>query len=270
MSKSVKFFMLLLLLITIRPTYAVETPAASSDDDSARMQEIFDEEQHEDYILYKNEQNNLADNKREKALYKNQYWLVNKKQDLWLGIFDGKQVIVPGRYYYLVSEETYPRQQVIRVKNKNKISQFLLTDFMRDGTEYPPRCSSKLDYILKDSADYLLFFSGCTFETLQLNSPRHDGRFDIFLYDKTYDSLMKVDAFPYSASKNEPLPLDYGLFINKVKNYYINTSTESPWAFKFTGKDQVIQVDPKTGKKIVPDAVPPTFLKRFPEVTINN
>jgi hypothetical protein len=177
-------------------------------------------------------------------------------------------VTVPGHYYYLVPKETHPRQQVIRIKNK--ISQFLLTDFKQDSGEYPPDCLSKLDYILKDSADYSLFFSGSTFDRLQLNSQRHEGRFDIFLYDKTYDSLMRIDAFPYSANTAEPLPLDYGEFIKKVKNYYINTSTESPWAFKFTGKDKIIEVDPKTGIKIEPYAVPPTFLKRLPEVTISD
>jgi competence protein ComGC len=81
MRKLVRFVIPLLLLITIKSVYAVKTSADNADD-SISMQKIFDEEQRENYIIYKNEQNSLSDNQREKALYKNQYWLVNKEQEL--------------------------------------------------------------------------------------------------------------------------------------------------------------------------------------------
>ncbi len=42
---------------------------------------------HEQFIEFKNNQNNLADSERVKILFQNQYWLVNKNQDLWVGFF---------------------------------------------------------------------------------------------------------------------------------------------------------------------------------------
>jgi hypothetical protein len=254
------------------------------DNSSEIMQGIFDNEQEQENLRYKNEQNKLPDSKREKSLSKNQYWLVNKNQDLWLGIFDAKKVVVPGGIYDGIIEETSQYQQVIRVKQHNKISQFLLTNITQDGVEYPPLCMGKLDSILNDSPDYLLFYSACTFESLQLNSQQHEGYYDILFYSKAYDTLIRLNGFPYSASGGN---IDsYSKNVKKVKDYYIDSSIGV--AFKFTGKDQVVEIDPKTGsykktEKIQerdssgqwimvddPEQFKPDLLKRLPAFVISN
>lgn len=251
---------------------------------SELMQSIFDNEQEQKNTQYKDEQNKLPDDKREKRLSKNQYWLVNKKQDLWLGIFDGKQVVVPGGIYDGLLEKTSQYQQVIRVKQHNRTSQFLLTNLTQDGIEYPLLCIGRLDSILKDSPDYLLFYSACTFEGLQLNSQQHEGYYDILFYSKTYDTLIRLNGFPYSASGGD---VDYySKGFRKIKDYYMDSNIGV--AFKFIGKDQVIEVNPKTGtykksEKIQernssgqwvmvddPEQFKPDLLKRLPEVVVNN
>lgn len=251
---------------------------------SELMQRIFDREQMQRYIEYKEEQNKLPDDKRSKSLSENQYWLVNKSQDLWLGIFDGKQIKVPGGTYHDITEDRHQPQQVIRIKRGNRISQFLLTRPIQDGFEYPLLCMNKKDSILKDSQDYLLFYSACTFEDLQRNSHRREGYYDILFYSKTYDSLIRLDGFPYSATSGN---VDfYSGNVRKIKNYYINDGYEI--AFKFIGKDRVVEVDPKTGAEKKPEKVEimnshgqwvlgddpepfnPDLLKRLPEVVVNN
>lgn len=57
---------------------------------SRQEQQRVDEEYRGDYRNYKNKQNNLPDSQRSKVFSSNEYWLVNKEQDLWLGLFDGK------------------------------------------------------------------------------------------------------------------------------------------------------------------------------------
>ncbi len=47
------------------------------------------ERYHDQFIDFKTTQNNLPYIKRNKSLFSNQYWLVNKKQDLWIGVLMG-------------------------------------------------------------------------------------------------------------------------------------------------------------------------------------
>lgn len=53
---------------------------------SRQEQQRVDEEYRGDYRNYKNKQNNLPDSQRSKVFSSNEYWLVNKEQDLWLGL----------------------------------------------------------------------------------------------------------------------------------------------------------------------------------------
>ncbi|WP_261373800.1 hypothetical protein, partial [Yersinia massiliensis] len=200
------FFILVTHLCWSNDKFPVISKETWENNSSELMQSIFDNEQEQKNTQYKDEQNKLPDDKREKRLSKNQYWLVNKKQDLWLGLFDGKQVVVPGGIYDGLLEKTSQYQQVIRVKQHNRISQFLLTNLTQDGVEYPLLCIGKSDSILKDSPDYLLFYSACTFESLQLDSQQHEGYYDILFYSKTYDTLIRLNGFPYSASGGD---IDY-------------------------------------------------------------
>ncbi len=62
---------------------------------------------------------------RSKVFSSNEYWLVNKEQDLWLGLFDGKNIKVPANYYKDIPNGGYHQQRILRVKRKGKISQFL-------------------------------------------------------------------------------------------------------------------------------------------------
>ena len=87
MTKLVKF--LIFFYAITSPLTKAET--ISSEQSWRTRQEIFDQEQHEDYIEFKSKQNNLPDTERSKLLRTNEYWLINKKQNLWIGFFDGKK-----------------------------------------------------------------------------------------------------------------------------------------------------------------------------------
>ena len=124
-------------------------------------QDIFNQEQQENYIEFKSNQNVLPDAKRKKNLRKNEYWLVNKEQDLWMGIFDGKYVKVPGGTYIGIPRETFLPEQLIRVRKGSKTSQFLLTDSIKG---YPQNCYNRHDQILIDSSDYTVFYTSCGYK----------------------------------------------------------------------------------------------------------
>lgn len=92
--------LLFLEAASLQICYASDNSVSSvnSDTNSMTFSEIFsrqeqqrvDEEYRGDYRNYKNKQNNLPDSQRSKVFSSNEYWLVNKEQDLWLGLFDGK------------------------------------------------------------------------------------------------------------------------------------------------------------------------------------
>ncbi|PVZ78540.1 hypothetical protein C9426_34690 [Serratia sp. S1B] len=242
-----------------------------------------DTSKNNNFLNYKEAQNNVADNKRDKRIYHNQYWLVNKKQDLWIGFFDGKQIEIKGGVYLGVSDNTFRSQQVIRIRKNNRISQFLWATESQDGVKYPLDCLNTTDFILTDKPDYLLFYSACTFEDLQRNSHKHEGRYDLLLYDKTYDTIIKVDGFPYSVTERNAVfqPDSF----EKVNDYYVYRSSGGI-AFKIIGKDKAVIIDydtgkpqpkvpdtdPSTGKTIMvddPEGFQPNFLERLPEVNTN-
>ncbi|MER0155966.1 hypothetical protein [Klebsiella quasipneumoniae] len=58
-------------------------------------------------LILKKSQNNLTDSERTKMLFQNQYWLINKKQDLWLGFFDGKKVKISKGIYPDINIDSY-------------------------------------------------------------------------------------------------------------------------------------------------------------------
>ncbi|HCI5990863.1 TPA: hypothetical protein NPN76_004731, partial [Klebsiella variicola subsp. variicola] len=119
MTKLVKF--LIFFYAITSPLTKAET--ISSEQSWRTRQEIFDQEQHEDYIEFKSKQNNLPDTERSKLLRTNEYWLINKKQDLWVGVFNGKYVKIPeGTYVHIPNEILFP-ESVIRIKKSSKISQ---------------------------------------------------------------------------------------------------------------------------------------------------
>ncbi|HID6517561.1 TPA: hypothetical protein ACXG3D_005474, partial [Klebsiella pneumoniae] len=72
------------------------------------------ERYHDQFIDFKTTQNNLPDIKRNKSLFSNQYWLVNKKQDLWIGVFDGEYVKIPAGTYVNIPGETLFPESIIR------------------------------------------------------------------------------------------------------------------------------------------------------------
>lgn len=71
--------------------------------------------------------------------------MVNKEQDLWLGLFDGKNIKVPANYYKDIPNGGYHQQRILRVKRKGKISQFLL---QRETNNYPSKCLSVINNIV--------------------------------------------------------------------------------------------------------------------------
>ncbi|HHP1578255.1 hypothetical protein POU90_20865, partial [Klebsiella pneumoniae] len=162
-------FMSLLFLeaASLQICYASDNSVSSvnSDTNSMTFSEIFsrqeqqrvDEEYRGDYRNYKNKQNNLPDSQRSKVFSSNEYWLVNKEQDLWLGLFDGKNIKVPANYYKDIPNGGYHQQRILRVKRKGKISQFLL---QRETNNYPSKCLSVINNIVFDSSLYTYFYSG--------------------------------------------------------------------------------------------------------------
>lgn len=122
-------------------------------------------------LILKKSQNNLTDSERTKMLFQNQYWLINKKQDLWLGFFDGKKVKISKGIYPDINIDSYLPQQIIRIKKGGKLSQFIIKSTEVNSYEYPLHCYNKFDAVLLDKPDYLLFYSGCT-----NISPGKDGR----------------------------------------------------------------------------------------------
>lgn len=88
--------------------------------------------------------------------------MINKKQDLWLGFFDGKKVKISKGIYPDINIDSYLPQQIIRIKKGGKLSQFIIKSTEVNSYEYPLHCYNKFDAVLLDKPDYLLFYSGCT------------------------------------------------------------------------------------------------------------
>ncbi|HFL8031474.1 TPA: hypothetical protein ACG5F6_005602, partial [Klebsiella pneumoniae] len=128
------------------------------------------------------------------------------------------------------------------------------------------------------------FYSGCT--SFRPNSTRHGILYDIILYDKIYDTIIVLDSMPYSTPEDLKYIKESLVSIN---GYYRYDALDV--AFRIIAKDQIVIVDPDTGKalpkvpktddkgKIIlingkpvmvddPDGYNPVILKRLPEVTI--
>lgn len=284
-----KYFVLFYFLISTQFIHASDRNDEilfSKSDPGNLLDRDTNERYHDQFIDFKTTQNNLPDIKRNKSLFSNQYWLVNKKQDLWIGVFDGKYVKIPAGTYVNISGETLFPESIIRIKRGGKISQFLL---LNSNCTYPSVCVNRRDGILFDAHDYMVFYTGCARDD-RLASKKLSVFYNILFYSKTFDTILRLDEFPDSALQGESINV-FKTSIEKVKDYYIDYSIES--AFKFTGPDQVIVVDEKTGKpqeKVQetddngnpvmkngepvmiddPDGFQPVILKRLPEVTIAN
>jgi len=199
---------------------------------------------HEQFIEFKNNQNNLADSERVKILFQNQYWLVNKNQDLWVGFFDGKKIKVPGGVYPDMPAATYLPQQIIRIKMKGKLSQFIIKSTGIKTYGHPLHCYNKIDAVLVDKPDYLLFYSGCT-DIIPRNDGRRNVTYDILFYSKIFDTLVSVNSFTSSEI------IDVKSYADALKNkdvYFVYEKTYV--AFRIKGKDKVEDVDPDTGAQL--------------------
>ncbi|PVZ78534.1 hypothetical protein C9426_34685 [Serratia sp. S1B] len=261
-------------------SYAIDkSPVDDENTDSQLFQKLFDEDERQRYLDYKKEQNSLPDNKRDKSLTTNQYLLVNKKQNYWLGLFDGKKVKVPKGVYADIPYESYQPQQIIRVKKDRNISQFDTSDNIDN---YPAHCFNRSDYILKDELSYSVLFLECTLHDIDKNTEKHLSYYGILLYDKEYDTLIRL----YSSPNTLEVPSVRQLknLVEKTKNYYVYHGDKV--AFKIIGKDKSVAIDyntgksqpkvpdrdPSTGKTIMiddPEGFQPEFLKRLPEVITN-
>lgn len=250
------------------------------------LQEAFDSDEYNKYIEFKNGQNNLHDNERDRQLRTNEYWLINKSQDLWIGVFDGKFVSVPtGAYVSVPKGGAFP-EKVLRIKNGGKISQFLLKD---SSGKYPPMCVNRRDGVLKDTLDYMVIYTGCAYESKPVAN-RLTVFYNIYFYSKEYDSVLLLDEFPDSSLQNKNIN-SLSKVIEKMNGYYVDYSIEA--GFKFLGKDKVIPVDIDTGeikskvpdvdgngnvikvngKPVMiddPDGFQASFLSRVSEVTLTN
>lgn len=82
-----KYSIAFLFVFSTGSVVAVENNAQPSYDNSFETISNQDatERFHDQNLGNKTTQNNLSDNERDKDLYGNEYWLVNKSQDLWVG-----------------------------------------------------------------------------------------------------------------------------------------------------------------------------------------
>lgn len=192
-------------------------------------------------LILKKSQNNLTDSERTKMLFQNQYWLINKKQDLWLGFFDGKKVKISKGIYPDINIDSYLPQQIIRIKKGGKLSQFIIKSTEVNSYEYPLHCYNKFDAVLLDKPDYLLFYSGCT-----NISPGKDGRrgtsYNILFYSKTFDTLVSINEFTSSAIIDNKL---HAAFLKSKEDYFVYEKNNI--AFRINGKDKVEDVNPDPG-----------------------
>lgn len=233
MNKIIKNAMVILSLSCVQFT-AIGINFESNEFWDTEQRRISDE-QNAEYRNYKLEQEKLPDNIRDKKIPHNEYWMINKKQDFWMGIFDGKYVEMP-QGSNDKNNPSYQPQQVIRIKEYNKVSQFLI----QSAEGYPPSCLNWDSKIISESKDFVYFYSGCTSYDFQVNSYKHEGLYYILLYDKKFNTLMEVSSFPYSVPdglKYQKESLAY------IDGYYAYQNG----AFRITGRDQFVIVDPDTG-----------------------
>ncbi|MDK9364712.1 hypothetical protein [Lelliottia wanjuensis] len=238
-----KYSIAFLFVFSTGSVVAVENNAQPSYDNSfeAISNQDAAERFHDQALDNKATQNNLSDNERDKDLYDNEYWLVNKSQDLWVGVFDGKQVKVPKGIYPDITSETYLPQQVIRIKNNGKLSQFVLKSTMPASYGYPLHCLNKVDAVLLDKSEYMLLNSGCTDVVPDKNGQRTIA-YNILFYSKKFDTLVSVNEFDSSSLIDGKL---YSGYLKDKKGYFVYEVNNI--AFRIKGKDQVEDVDPDTG-----------------------
>ncbi|EOV9568473.1 hypothetical protein ACN5LI_000047 [Cronobacter turicensis] len=258
-----KWLVFLLVFFSFQPI--VNSAQLSPDDFWQQEQQSIDEDHREEYRAYKIEQNKLPDDQRDNySLLPNEYWLIDKKQDLWLGFFDGKRTRVPGNIFSDIKNTSYLPQQVIRIKLGYRISQFLLVDYNQMEPDYPLHCYNKNDGVLLNAPEYLLFYSGCTNILLE-NNGRRKIKYDILFYSKTFDTMFLINEFDSFEAIDRKI---YSGYLRNKDGYFIFDKTNI--AFKINGKDKVENINPKTGLSLNMgsdyDSIQSLILKRLPEV----
>ena len=242
MKKLIKYLITAFLMFESLCSWSIQIPLAENSEFHKDVQEAFDQDQYEDYINFKNVQNSLTDKKRSKSLPVNEYWLINKEQDFWVGFFDGKYIKVPKGVYPDFPGEGYHPQQIFRIKNGVKTSQFLLSAANKG---YPARCMNRNSAIFEDTSDYTYLYSGCTSYYINPITKKHIGYYDVLFYSKKFDTLLKLESFPYETIADI---MTLSKSIKQKKDYYEYVGVGG--AFKITAKDKVISIDLNTGKPI--------------------
>jgi hypothetical protein len=214
-------------------------------DSSKIIQDLFDVEEKYRVQEYVETQGNLPDEDRKKRLSENRYWLVNKEQNLWVGVFNGKQIKVPAGVYINQPKVIFLPEKIVRVKRDNKISQFILND---SENGYPSYCFNRHDGVLKDAQDYMVLYAGCAYND-KVGSQHLSVFYTILFYSKIFDTMLKLDEFQQSALQGIDIN-SLGKSVKKTNDYYVDSTLDT--AFKFIAKDQVVIIDEKTGKAKFP------------------
>lgn len=275
----IKYSILVILLLGARNSWSHDSTSSELNNTSIsksnleqlaqKQQQWIDEDNREKHKQYKEEQNEILDEQRDKDfLPYNEYWLIDKKQDLWLGFFDGKWDMVPDNTYPDIKGDKYLPQQVIRIKQGSKTSQFLLDSYIGMDSDYPLHCYNKADGVLLNSSEYILFYSGCVNVTPEANGRRKIS-YDILLYSKKYDTIVSVNSFDSIKLIDSKLYSDYLKYNNAFFVY-----EKTGMSFKIDGKDKAIDVDSNSGKPLDVgsdyDSIQSFILKRLPEKKENN
>lgn len=201
------------------------------------------------YRVYKDEQNKLPDNKRDKYLLQNEYWLVNKDEKLWFGLFNGK-------YLYFASDKYrpglpmggYAQEKILRIKAEGKIIQFRL---YADDDVYPLDCDSYRGLIYKDTRNYTAFLTSCGYKENNQHDAKTAMHVYVFIYDKRTTSLFKIFSSGMSVNRSYSeianlfnIKDNNGVYIYPDPANYVNRKC----VFEVKDNKKVSPLNPKTLK----------------------
>jgi len=217
------------------------------------------EVERQQYRAYKDEQNKLPDNKRDKYLLQNEYWLVNKYEKLWFGLFNGKySYFALGKYRPSLPIGRYAQEKILRIKKDEKTIQFRLYS---DDDVYPLDCDSYRGFIYKDTTNYTAFFTSCGYKENNRDDAKTAMHVYVFIYDKRTTSLFKIYSSIMSVNRSYSelanlfnIIENNGIYIYPDPAYYVNRKC----VFEVKDNKKVFSLNPKTlkpwGNKLVEKA----------------
>ncbi len=266
------FFVLSVILSENVIAYGGSFKGAVENPDPAILEH---ENERQQYRIYKDQQSKLSDNERSKYLLQNEYWLVNKNEKLWLGLFKGKYIYsAPSKYRPGLSAGRYIQEKILRIKIDKKILQFRL--YAGDDA-YPSDCDTYRGVVYKDTKNYTAFLTSCGYKENNQDDAENLFHVYIFIYDKSTSSLFKIFSSLMSINRSYseianlfniiesdgvyiyPDPANYvgrkcAFEVKDNKNVFpLNPQTLKPWADKLIEKAKSCRSECKDEPDECPD-----------------